>query len=79
MRHLRGYNPQNMTKLQDEPFKLFNDGGGYHYRNQFINLLRKSMDWFLYDNGLRHERVKLSRSHIRMGSSFYLKVVRKGN
>ena len=21
-------------------------------------LLRKSMDWFLYDNGLRHERVK---------------------
>ena len=21
------------------------------------NLLRKSMDWFLYDNGLRHERV----------------------
>ena len=28
------------------------------YRNQSINLLRKSMDWFLYDNGLRHERVK---------------------
>ena len=26
--------------------------------NQFINLLCKSMDWFLYDNGLRHERVK---------------------
>ena len=22
------------------------------------DLLRKSMDWFLYDNGLRHERVK---------------------
>ena len=21
-------------------------------------MLRKSMDWFLYDNGLRHERVK---------------------
>ena len=28
------------------------------YRNQSIYLLRKSMDWFLYDNGLRHERVK---------------------
>ena len=28
------------------------------YRNQFIYLLRKSMDWFLYDNGLRHERLK---------------------
>ena len=28
------------------------------YRNQSIDLLRKLMDWFLYDNGLRHERVK---------------------
>ena len=27
------------------------------YRNQSINLLRKSMDWFLYDNGLRYEKV----------------------
>ena len=27
------------------------------YRNQSIDLLRKSMDWFLYDIGLRHERV----------------------
>ena len=30
------------------------------YRNQSINLLCKSMDWFLYDNGLRHEGVKRS-------------------
>ena len=28
------------------------------YRNQSINLLWKSMDWFLYDKDLRHERVK---------------------
>ena len=28
------------------------------YRNQSIDLLSKSMGWFLYDNGLRHERVK---------------------
>ena len=28
------------------------------YRNQSIDLLLKSMDWFLYDNGLRNERVK---------------------
>ena len=27
------------------------------YKNQFFDLLRKSVDWFLYDNGLRHERV----------------------
>ena len=29
------------------------------YRNQSIDLHNKSMDWFLYHNGLRHERVKL--------------------
>ena len=28
------------------------------YRNKSIDLLRKLMDWFLYDIGLRHERVK---------------------
>ena len=27
------------------------------YRSWSIDLLYKSMDWFLYDNGLRHERV----------------------
>ena len=32
------------------------------YRNQSIDLLCKSMDWFLYDNGLRHERVKSDSS-----------------
>ena len=28
------------------------------YRNQSINLLCKSMDWFLYDRDLHHEKVK---------------------
>ena len=28
------------------------------YRNQSIDLQSKSMDWFLYDNDLHHERVK---------------------
>ena len=28
------------------------------YGNQSIDLQSKSVDWFLYDNGLRHERVK---------------------
>ena len=32
--------------------------GSLSYRNQSIDLLCKSMDWFLDDNGLRHERVK---------------------
>ena len=30
------------------------------YRNESIDLQSKSMDWFLCDNGLRHERVKWS-------------------
>ena len=29
------------------------------YRNQSIDLRSKSMDWFLCDNGLRHEMVKV--------------------
>ena len=27
------------------------------YKNQSIDLLLKSMDWFLYDNSLLYERV----------------------
>ena len=34
------------------------------YRNQSIDLLRKSMNWFLYDDGLRHERVKATLDFI---------------
>ena len=29
------------------------------YRNQSTDLESISMDWFLYDNGFRHERVNL--------------------
>ena len=32
--------------------------GPLSYRNQSIDLQKKSMDWFLYDNDLRHEKVK---------------------
>ena len=32
--------------------------GPLSYRNQSIDLRSKAMDWFLYDNGLRHERIK---------------------
>ena len=30
------------------------------YGNQSIELRSKSMNWFLYDNGLRHEKVKIN-------------------
>ena len=39
------------------------------YRNQCIDLLRKSMVWFLYDNDLRHESPKYNFSLI-CGMSF---------
>ena len=32
-------------------------------RNQSIDLESKSIDWFLYDNGIRHERVKVFITH----------------
>ena len=32
------------------------------YRNQSIDLLYKSMEWFLYDRDLRHETVKLENN-----------------
>ena len=32
--------------------------GPLSYRNQSIDLQSKSVDWFLYENGFRHERVK---------------------
>ena len=40
--------------LQDD---LPYDGSPYHIENQSIDLQSKSMDWFLYDRDLRHERV----------------------
>ena len=36
---------------------LFHDGGRYHIETSPL-ICRKSMDWFVYDNGLRHERFK---------------------
>ena len=35
------------------------------YRNQSIDLQSKSMDWFLYDNALRHERVTWFASQMK--------------
>ena len=33
------------------------------FMTEVIIMLRKSMDWFLYDNGPRHKRVKLVKTH----------------
>ena len=49
------------------------------YRNQSIDLRSKSVDWFLYVNGLRHERVKCVKEFSRRfdlpnGKSIFLRV-----
>ena len=40
--------------------KPFQDGGRYHIETSPLICGAKSMDWFLYDNGLRLEKVFLS-------------------
>ena len=45
-------NPKTLTLSRRRPLSC---------RNQSIDLGSKSRDWFLYDNGLRLERVKASR------------------
>ena len=45
------------------------------YRNQSIDLLSKSMDWFLYDSSLRHERVKTISFLITTKSAENLKLL----
>ena len=36
--------------------------GSLSYRSQSIDLLCKSVDWFLYDNGPRHEIINNIKS-----------------
>ena len=38
------------------------------YRNQSIDMWSKSVDWFLYDNGLRHERVNKNTEEQLLGT-----------
>ena len=49
------------------------------YRNHSIDLRSKSMDWFLYDNGLHHERVNSSmlKSPARMTLSYLANILLK--
>ena len=44
------------------------------YRNQSIDLLRKSMDLFLYDNGLHNERVKMGKNKKNVESNIFFGV-----
>ena len=41
------------------PFVTLSRQRSLSYRNQSIYLLSKSLDWFLYDTDLRHERVNV--------------------
>ena len=60
------YTPLHYRQYFDVMFVLFKSSDhltlsrqrSISYRNQSIDLQNKSMDWFLYDIGLRRERVK---------------------
>ena len=59
----------NMEKLDSAGKLTLSWWRPLSYRNQSIDLWIKSMDWFLYDNGLRHERVnRISRSEFEKRS-----------
>ena len=49
---------QNITLSKSKVYLTLSWRRPLSYRNQSFDLLCKSIDWFLYDNGLRHERVK---------------------
>ena len=51
--------------------------GPLSYRNQSFDLQSKSKDWFLYDNGLRHERVNLVITSIMMNVMICTKLSQK--
>ena len=46
-------------------------------RNQSIDLRSKSMDWFLYNNGLRHERVKENLKFAKYENFKYCNIFRE--
>ena len=66
--------PRNLLKIRKSKYVLtLWWWGPLSYRNQSIDLLCKSMDWFLDDNGPRHERVKLVFDYIMFSlASWYL-------
>ena len=53
---------------------LFDDVGPYHIETSTLILLCKSVDWFLYERDLRHERVKhnVSPNHRQILKVFLL-------
>ena len=55
---------KSILQLEKVSFLTFSWRKPLSYRNQSIDLLRKSMDWFLYHNGLRHEKVKSNHGEI---------------
>ena len=47
------------TLTQNSTCYLFRDGGSYHKETNLLICNAKSLDWFLYDRDLHHERANL--------------------
>ena len=49
------------------------------YRNQSIDLQNKSMDWFLYDRDLRHEKIKRQLWNYKLNQTFQIRIIHCSN
>ena len=49
------------------------------YRTQSIDLQNKSMDWFLYDRDLRHEKIKRQLSKYKLNQTFQIRIIHCSN
>ena len=48
------------------------------YRNRSIDLLSKSMDWFLYDRDFRHEKINSVSAFFELPRAFYITFIVSG-
>ena len=49
------------------------------YRTQSIDLQNKSMDWFLYDRDLRHEKIKRQLWNYKLNQTFQIRIIHCSN
>ena len=49
------------------------------YRTQSTDLQNKSMDWFLYDRDLRHEKIKRQLWNYKLNQTFQIRIIHCSN
>ena len=49
------------------------------YKTQSTDLQNKSMDWFLYDRDLRHEKIKRQLWNYKLNQTFQIRIIHCSN